>query len=201
MGETISQVFSLEALRSGDRAEFAHLVDAYSKSIYRLALRMLGDSQDAEDVLQNIFLKVFQSLPTFEGRSSILTWIYRIAVNEALMHIRHQRPDLQVGIDGEDTSDNDYTPSQFVDWCCLPEAELLSSESKTYLDRVIQQLPEKLRVVFILRDIEGLSIRETGEALCLTETIVKTRLFRARMHLRNKLSSYFGERLDMENTR
>lgn len=198
MGETISQVFSLEAIRSGDRAEFARLVDAYSKSIYRLALRMLGDSQDAEDVLQNTFLRALKSLPTFEGRSNILTWLYRIAVNEALMHIRHQQPDLQVGIDGDDTNDNDFIPSQFVDWCCLSEAELLSSESQTYLDRVIQQLPEKLRVVFILRDIEGLSIRETCEALSLTETIVKTRLFRARMHLRNQLSTYYGERLGKE---
>jgi len=160
---------------------------------------MLGNSQDAEDVLQSTFLNALKSLPSFEGRSSILTWLYRIAVNEVLLHIRHQRPDLQVGIDGDDSSDNDFTPYQFVDWCCLPEAELLSSESKTYLDKVIQQLPEKLRVVFILRDIEGLSIRETGEALGLTETTVKTRLFRARMHLRDQLSTYYYERLDKAN--
>jgi RNA polymerase sigma-70 factor (ECF subfamily) len=197
----IEQEFSLEALRKGDRDEFARLVDAYSNQIYRLGLKMLADPQDAEDVLQNTFLKALQSLANFEGRSSLSTWLYRIAVNEALMLLRKQRSETPVPGDQDSDDDENYFPVQFVDWCCLPEDELLSSEAKARLDRAIQKLPEKLRVVFILRDIEGLSIRETSQALGLTETAVKTRLLRARLNLREQLSVYYGERLGEEKVK
>lgn len=190
--------FSLEALQAGDRAEFARLVDAYSTQIYRLALKMLADEQDAEDVLQNTFMKALQSIKSFEGRSSLATWLYRIAVNEALMALRRHKPTVPVPMDYEDDEDELQHPTQFTDWCCLPEEDLLSAESKKHLDKAIQKLPEKLRVVFLLRDVEGLSIRETSEALDLTETAVKTRLLRARLQLREQLSSYYGERLKEE---
>jgi RNA polymerase sigma-70 factor (ECF subfamily) len=192
---------SVEALRSGDRAEFARLVDLASAPIYRLALKMLGDPQDAEDVLQNTFLKALQSLPDFEGRSNPLTWLYRIAVNEALMHIRRRKPQVEIDESTSDDEENVPLPVQLTDWCCLPESDLLSAESRQALDDAIRTLPEKLRVVFVLRDIEGLSVRETAEALGLTETTVKTRLLRARLHLREQLSVYFGERLREENLR
>jgi RNA polymerase sigma-70 factor (ECF subfamily) len=193
-----SMEISLEALQAGDRAEFARLVDAYSTQIYRLALKILADEQDAEDVLQNTFTKVLQSIENFEGRSSLSTWLYRIAVNEALMTLRRHKPTVSVAMDYEDDEDEFQHPTQFTDWCCLPEEDLLSAESKKHLDLAIRRLPEKLRVVFILRDIEGLSIRETSEALDLTETAVKTRLLRARLNLREQLSSYYGERLREE---
>jgi len=189
---------SLEMLQAGDRTEFARLVDTYSTQIYRLALKMLGQEQDAEDVLQNTFMKALQSIDTFEGRSSVSTWLYRIAVNEALMLVRRQKPIVPVAMDYEDDEDELQHPTQFTDWCCLPEEDLLSDESKKHLDQAIRRLPEKLQVVFLLRDIEGLSIRETSEALGLTETAVKTRLLRARLNLREQLSSYFGERLKEE---
>jgi RNA polymerase sigma-70 factor (ECF subfamily) len=166
--------------------------------IYRLALKMLADEQDAEDVLQNTFMKALQSIGNFEGRSSLSTWLYRIAVNEALMSLRRHKPTIPVAMDYEDDEDEIRHPTQFTDWCCLPEEDLLSAESKKRLDMAIQGLPEKLRVVFLLRDIEGLSIRETSEALDLTETAVKTRLLRARLNLREQLSSYFGDRLREE---
>lgn len=189
--------FSLEALRRRDRQEMARLVEAFSDSIYRLGLKMLGDPQDAEDVLQSTFLKVFEALPSFEGRSSLSTWIYRIAVNEALMILRKRRPEVALMVDdGSDEEDEPLSPPQaMVDWCCLPEDELLSTEARRTLDRAIRQLPEKLRLVFILRDIEGLSTQETAEALGLTETNVKTRLLRARLRLREMLSEYYGERV------
>jgi|SRR3990172_3099503 len=188
---------SLEALQAGDRAEFARLVDAYSTQIYRLALKMLADEQDAEDVLQITFMKALQSIGNFEGRSSLPTWLYRIAVNEALMSLRRHKPTIPMAMDYEDDDELQH-PAQFTDWCCLPEEDLLSAESKKHLDKAIQRLPEKLRVVFLLRDVEGLSIRETSEALELTETTVKTRLLRARLNLREQLSSYYGERLKEE---
>ena len=189
---------SLELLQAGDQAEFARLVDAYSTQIYRLALKMLGVEQDAEDVLQNTFMKAMQSIDKFEGRSSLSTWLYRIAVNEALMMLRRQKPTIPVAMDYEDDDDELQHPTQFTDWCCLPEEDLLSDEAKKHLDKAIRHLPEKLRVVFLLRDIEGLSIREASEALDLTETAVKTRLLRARLNLREQLSSYYGERLKEE---
>jgi len=194
------QDFSLEALQSGDKAEFAKLVDAYSAQTYRLAMKPLGDEQDAADVLQNAFLKAFQSIGKFEGRSSLSTWLYRIAVNESFMLIRKRKPVTPVPVDHE--LDNDLEiqhPTQFTDWCCLPEGELMDAEARAYLDTAIQRLPEKLKVVFLLRDIEGLSIHETSQALDLTETAVKTRLLRARLNLREQLSTYYGERLIKES--
>lgn len=200
MIETDTLNFSVELLKAGDRAEFARMVDAYYTPIYRLGLKMLGDSSDAEDVLQNTFLKALQHLPTFEGRSSLSTWLYRIAANEALMMLRKRRPTVVVDENPEDDDDG-FMPTQFTDWCCLPEQEFLTDESKGHLDRAIEKLPETLKVVFLLRDIEGLSIRETSEALGLSETAVKTRLLRARLHLRESLSTYFTERLEAESAK
>ena len=187
---------SIEALRAGNRGEFARLVDRYSGPLYRLALKMLDNTRDAEDMLQNTFLKVFQHLDEFEGRSSLSTWLYRIASNEALMLMRKRRPEITLSDTKQEDDDSDYEPIQFTDWHGLPEDELLSSESRAALDQAIQQLPETLRIVFVLRDIEGLSIRETSQALDLSETAVKTRLLRARLHLRDELSLYYSEGLN-----
>jgi RNA polymerase sigma-70 factor (ECF subfamily) len=199
MIETTSQAdISIESLRNGDRTEFARLVDAYSAQIYRLGLKMLGNEQDAEDVLQNTFLSALTHLTNFEGRSSVLTWLYRIAVNEALMVMRRGRP--EVNIDDTESSDDtgDLSPSQFVDWGALPEDELLSAEGKQALDKAIQNLPENLRMVFLLRDIQELSIKDTAETLGLTESNVKVRLLRARLSMREQLSVYYGERINKE---
>ena len=191
-----SNEFSVEALRTGDKAEFARLMDAYSAPIYRLALKMLADPQDAEDVLQTTFLKAFQHIGEFEGRSSLSTWLYRIAANEALMLLRRKRPELP--LDEEPEEAQPPRPLQFADWGHLPERELLSGEAKKQSERAIQNLPEKLRIVFLLRDMQGLSIKETSAALNLSETAVKTRLLRARLNLREQLSAYFAERLSQE---
>jgi len=193
MNRLMSTEISLEALIAGDRAEFARMVDVYSNPIYRLGLRMLGNSQDAEDILQNTFLNALTHLPTFEGRSSFSTWLYRIAANEALMLLRRKKPEVNLEDTEADESTEDLKPTQFVDWSALPEDELLSGEGKRVLNQAIQNLPESLRIVFLLRDVEGLSIKETADALSLTETNVKTRLLRARMFLREKLSAYYGE--------
>ena len=192
---TLDAVYSLAALQKGDRTEFARLVDTYSAPIYRLALKIVGTPQDAEDVLQETFIKAYRNLSTFEGRSSFSTWLYRIASNEAFMSLRRRKPEA-VSVDAEiETPDGEQEPVQIVDWCCLPEAELLTTESREYLDVAIDRLPPPLRVVFLLRDIEGLSVRETAEALRISEAAVKTRLLRARLQLRERLSQYYGERI------
>jgi RNA polymerase sigma-70 factor (ECF subfamily) len=190
-----SEGFSLEALRAGDRAEFSRLVDASYANIYRLAMKMLGNQQDAEDVLQETFLKAFRHLNSFDGRSKLSTWLFRIATNEALMVLRRQRPDIFSIDEPVETEEGELEPIQIVDWCCLPEKELMSKEARRKLDQAIERLPHNLRVVFLLRDIENLSTLETAEVLGLSETAVKTRLSRARMRLREDLSVYFGGRL------
>ncbi len=199
MDKNTKTEISLEALVAGDHAEFARLVDEYSSPIYRLGLRMLGNPQDAEDVLQNTFINALTHIQNFEGRSSLATWLYRIASNEALMLIRKKRPEVNLDdVEGGDEPE-DLKPAQFVDWSGLPENELLSGEGKNFLDEAIHTLPESLRLVFLLRDVEGLSIKETADALNLSETNVKTRLLRARVYLREKLSVYYGERLPVRS--
>ncbi|MGD0612490.1 MAG: sigma-70 family RNA polymerase sigma factor [Anaerolineales bacterium] len=196
MGKVVVPDLSIEALRAGNRAEFARLVDATSSQIYRLALRMLGDPQDAEDILQNTYIRALRHIGEFEGRSSLSTWLYRIAVNEALMQLRKRRPEMSLSeADDDDSEDEDYIPLHLADWCCLPEQELLSSEARRKLDEAIQRLPVTLRIVFILRDLQDLSIQETGQALGISESAVKTRLLRARLRLRDELSRYYSERL------
>jgi RNA polymerase sigma-70 factor (ECF subfamily) len=198
MNKIMPTEISLEALVAGDRAEFARLVDTYSSPIYRLGLRMLGNPQDAEDVLQNTFLNMLTHIAEFEGRSSLATWLYRIAANEALMLLRKKKPEVNIDDFETDEETQDLLPTQFVDWSALPEDQLLSGEGKGRLDQAIASLPESMRIVFLLRDVEGLSIKETAEALNLTETNVKTRLLRARLFLRERLSIYYGERVRSE---
>jgi len=194
----VSENFSLEKLRAGDKAEFARLVEVYSGMVFRLALNMLGDVQDAEDVLQETFIKAYRNLSKFDGRSNLATWLYRIATNEALMIIRRRKKKF-VSIDAPlQLQDQELDAINIVDWCCLPEDELMSSEGISYLNQAIEQLAPNLRIVFVLRDIEGLSTRETAEVLKLSETAVKTRLSRARFRLRELLTSYYGERISTE---
>lgn len=193
--ELLQEEFSLQLLRAGDRAEIARLVDTYSTQIYRLGLKMLSNPQDAEDVLQNTFMKALQALPKFEGRSSLSTWLYRIAVNEALMSIRRSKPEVSAVLKSDDGEEDEELLTSFTDWCCLPESELMSTEAQKHLDKAVGMLSEKLRAVFVLRDLEGLSIRETSEALEISEATVKTRLLRARLKLREILSAYYGDRL------
>lgn len=187
---------SIEALKQGDRETFARLVEATSAHIYRVALQILGHEQDAEDVLQETYIKALKALPAFEGRSNITTWLYRIAVNEALMIVRKHKWST-VSIDENPSTDpeNETDNLEIVDFCCLPESELLSTEAKIFLDEAILKLPQKLRIVFILRDLEGLSIQETAEMVKISENNVKTRLLRARLRLRQDLSQYYSEKV------
>ena len=187
---------SLEALQAGDKAEFALMVDKYSAMIYRLGLKMLNNPQDAEDILQETFIKAFHNIDRFDGRASVSTWLYRIATNEALMLLRKKRPDpISVETPWQE-DDQEQEPLQIIDWCCLPESELMSNEVWEYLDKAVEKLPNSLKVVFILRDIEGLSTRETATVLDISETATKTRLSRARLRLREELTTYFSERIE-----
>ena len=194
--DKLSETLSLEALQAHNRAEFARMVDMYYGIIYRLALRMLNNPQDAEDILQETFLKAYRHIDSFDGRAKISTWLYRIATNEALMFLRRRRPHLVSIEEPFENEEGEGEPLHIVDWCCIPEDELMTSEGRAHLDEAVERLPYSLRVVFILREIEGLSTKETAEVLDLTETAVKTRLSRARLRLREELSVYYGEKLE-----
>ncbi len=186
----------LISLKNGNREKFAELVELTSDKIYRLALKMMSNEQDAEDVLQETYIKAFRSLDKFEGKSRLTTWLYRIAVNEALMQLRKKHP-LFVPIGEPEESEDGSLPQpvEIVDWCCLPEKEMLSDETKKHLDSAIQKLSPLNRTVFLLRDVSDLSTKEAAEILETTESNIKTRLFRARMQLREELSIYFADRV------
>ncbi len=188
----------LEALQSKDKHAFAELVEQNSNHIYHLGLKMTGNPQDAEDVLQETFIKAYQNIDKFEGRAKISTWLYRIAVNEALMMIRKRKNGV-THIDADIKTDSgDLIPRQIVDWCCLPEKELMSTETQSYLQEAVMTLSDANRAAFLLRDVRELSTRETAEALEISESAVKVRLMRARMQLREELTSYFADRMAKE---
>jgi RNA polymerase sigma-70 factor, ECF subfamily len=190
---------SLEALRAGDKKEIARLVEQFMDPVYRVAIRMTGNEQDAEDVTQETFIKVVRALKGFEGRSKLSTWIYRIAMNEALMNLRRRKPfqnTVEIDAEGEDPQGENL---QIVDWAQKPEEELLNDEGRQKMDAAISHLPENLRSVFTLRDLQDLSIEETAGILGISIANVKTRLLRARLKLRQELSIYYRERLSREN--
>lgn len=184
----------IDQLIAGDRHAFSELVDRTSAKIYALGLRMLGNEQDAEDMLQETFLKAFKALPTFEKRSAIFTWLFRIATNEALMLLRKRKSATNL-VELEKDDEQDDAPMEIVDWCCMPEEEMVSNETRAVLNEAAQNLSPALRLVFLLRDVDGFSIADTAEILNISEDAVKTRLVRARMKLREDLSVYFKERM------
>ncbi|MBG0771635.1 MAG: sigma-70 family RNA polymerase sigma factor [Anaerolineaceae bacterium] len=196
MSETNNQeTLNLEALRKKDKRAFALLVDQNSDHIYRLALRLTGDSQDAEDVVQETFIKAYKNLDKFEGRSKVSTWLYRIATNEALMMIRKRKDGITHIDEGIETDEGETMPIQIVDWCCLPEKEIMTDETRQMLKRAAMQLSTANRAAFLLRDVEGLSTEDAAAALDISESALKVRLMRARMQLREELSEYFASRM------
>jgi RNA polymerase sigma-70 factor (ECF subfamily) len=192
------QDLPLQDLRAQDRVTFARLVDLTSKPLYFLLLRILNDEQDAEDILQETYIKAFTALPGFEGRSSLKTWLFRIATNEALMLIRKRKPQVQLS-ELDDDSEEMEQPKEIVDWCCIPEPELMTAETRKKLNEAIKNLPVNLRTVFMLRDMQGFSGEETAAIVGISVDNVKTRLLRARFKLREELSAYFGERVKNGN--
>ena len=188
----LNEVELITAARAGRQDAFAEIVERYSGTVYNLALRLMNDQQEAEEVLQETFISAFRALNRFEGRSKLSTWLYRIAYNAALMRLRKRRvPDVSLD-EPRETEDGELLPRQLVDWTAVPEDLLLSKEFRGMLSGALAALPESLRSVFVLRDMEGLSTAETAEALGLTETNAKVRLHRARLALRERLTGYLA---------
>jgi RNA polymerase sigma-70 factor (ECF subfamily) len=194
MTEPDGEAALLARLRAGDKAACAECVELHAPGLYRLARRLVRDEAEAEDVVQEAFLSAFKAIGRFEGRSGLRTWLYRIAYNAALMRLRRPQPDtVSVEADGLAGDDGLPVPRQMFDWCCLPEADFDTQEARDQLEAAVRALPETLKVVFVMRELEGLSTEATAEALDLSPEAVKTRLHRARLWLRERLSTYFTE--------
>jgi RNA polymerase sigma-70 factor, ECF subfamily len=171
------------------------LFELYADRIYRMALSILNDPLLAEDMVQETFLSAIAHRASFAGRSRLNTWLYRITYNACQDQLR-RRP--QAVLADEDMDPDEVPmpmPQMIVAWPVTPEQEYIGRETQVELDRAILNLPSGLRAVFLLRDIEDLSIQETAEALGISPGAVKVRLHRARLLLRERMSEYFGERL------
>jgi RNA polymerase sigma-70 factor (ECF subfamily) len=182
----------VHACKSGDAAAFEQLLKRYDRRLLSIAQNVTHNREDAQDAVQEAFLKVFRRLAQFQEKSQFSTWLIRITVNESLMKLRKQHSNREVSIDEDFQNDVDMAPFDVVDWDPNPEELYRGSELRDILRRTLQELQPGLRVVFVLRDIEGLSTSETAEVLELTPVAVKARLWRARLQLRERLSKYFG---------
>lgn len=179
----------LAGLRRRDPDACTCMVKRYAPLIYARALRLTGDPDEAEGVLQTTFIKACDALPSFDGASSLGTWLFRIATNEGLMLLRSHRP--QIALDAiAETIQPDELPQQRQAWAIDPQRAALDRELHGEIERAIADLPEPLRIVVELRDIEGMSTEEAAAQLNLTPGAVKVRLHRARLRLREALSTY-----------
>jgi RNA polymerase sigma-70 factor (ECF subfamily) len=177
--------------KNGDDAAFAELVNHYERRIFRLAKHITQSDEDAEDVLQEAFMKAYSNLDSFQGNSKFYTWIVRIAVNEALMKLRKRKNDKTVSLDEQLDTGEDVVVREIAVWEETPEQKYSQDEMRGILDSAIASLEPIYRVVFQLRDVEELSTEETAEALGISIPAVKSRLLRARLQLREKLTRVF----------
>jgi RNA polymerase sigma-70 factor (ECF subfamily) len=197
---TVSPAFDEAALvaraKAGDTAAFSELVSHYDRRVFRMAKQITQNDDDADDVLQETFLKAYTHLDNFQGNSKFYTWLVRIAVNEALMKLRKRRSDRTVPLDEPIDTGEDEMIREIAVWDENPEQSYSREELGDILEQAIQSLKPAYRTVFILRDIEEMSIEETAEALNLSISAVKSRLLRARLQLREKLTRQFKRKAD-----
>jgi RNA polymerase sigma-70 factor (ECF subfamily) len=193
MSESYDEKALIARIQAGDKAACAECIEVHSPAVYRLALRLTENEAEAEDVMQETFLNAFKAIDSFEGRSSLSTWLYRITHNTAMMRLRRPNP-YMVSVEETMAFESSHIiPRQLFDWCCLPEEDFEDDEVRSQLERAIRELPEQFKSVFVLRELEGLSTRETADTLELSEGAVKVRLHRARLWLRERLTPYFKE--------
>jgi RNA polymerase sigma-70 factor (ECF subfamily) len=182
--------------RAGDTRAFNELVRRYEGKIFRLGQHITQNREDAEDVLQETFLKAYEHLDQFKGDAKFYTWIVRIAVNQALMKLRRRKTDKSVSLDETIDTGEDTVVREIAAWDEDPEQRFSREELGEILDSAIDSLEPLYRSVFVLRDIDELSTEETAEALGLSVPAVKSRLLRARLQLREKLTRFFKRKGD-----
>jgi RNA polymerase sigma-70 factor (ECF subfamily) len=183
----------VHASKNGDIAAFEQLVKRYDRKLLRIAQSVTHNREDSQDAVQEAFLKAYKNLTTFREDSQFSTWLIRITLNQSLMKLRKQRAAREVSLDEDFQADGDMLPREVTDWAPNPEQLYRTSELRDILIRTLRELPPILRTVFVLRDIEGLTIDQTAEVLNVSHTAVKARLWRARLQLREPLNKYFSE--------
>ncbi len=178
--------------RAGNGDAFAALLSQYDRRLFRLALNITGNQEDAADALQEALLKAYRSLERFRGDSRFYTWMVRIVVNEGLMKLRQRRAASWTSLDEPiENDDHSLMPREIEDWGDNPEQRYSTTEFHAILNQNLEQLEPALRIVFLLRDTEGFSTEETASMIGLSVTAVKSRLLRARLKLRERLTKYF----------
>jgi RNA polymerase sigma-70 factor (ECF subfamily) len=182
--------------RQGDASAFSTLLNRYESKIFRLAMNITQNREDAEDVLQEAFLKAYEHLDQFQGNSKFYTWIVRIAVNQALMKLRKRKTDRSVSLDEQIDTGEDTVVREIASWDPDPEQQFSQDELHAILTEAVDELAPIYRAVFVLRDVDGLSTEETADALDLSIPAVKSRLLRARLQLREKLTRFFKRKGD-----
>lgn len=183
----------VHATKAGDSFAFEELVKRYDRKLFRIAQHVTHNYEDAEEAVQQAFFNAFQKLDQFQENSKFSTWLIRIAINQSLMKVRKQRQRKEVSNDQDFQSGEEMLPREIADWMPNPEEHYRTLELREILIMTLEGLSSGLRVVFVLKDIEGLSLEKTAEALDLSVSAVKARLRRARLQLRERLSRYFSK--------
>ena len=200
MDSEVDDLSLLKCVRTGDSGALDVLMRRHAARVYRLARGITRSAADAEEVVQDVFMTLYRKGESFEGRSTLKSWIYRVTVNAALNKRRGKRHKVESSIekylpgfaaDGHRAGDLTFI---VADWSQNPEAALLSGETRAVLDRAIDSLPERYRVALVLRDVEELSNAEIAETIGESIASVKSRIHRARMTLRELLTRYLGRR-------
>lgn len=185
----------VEDIKNGDLKAFDKLVELYQKKIYGLSFNLTHNQMDSQDITQEVLLTIFRKIHTFQGRSAFSSWLYRITLNAVYMRLRSKKKQKTFSIEETLPQFNGagYSQEKIQDWSQNTESLLFSNEMKEVIQKAVDLLPEKEKVVFILRDVEELSTEKVSAVLDLTVPAVKSRLHRARLFLRKKLSTYFDE--------
>ena len=181
--------------QAGNLDAYDKIVELYQKRIYALSFNLMRNQMDAQDVAQEVLLTLFKKIHTFQGKSTFSSWVYRITLNSSYMKLRSKKKEPKISIDELLPSFNStgFQQEKIQDWSENTESLLFTNETREIINKAVGLLPEKEKVVFLLRDVEGLSTEKVSEVLDLTIPAVKSRLHRARLFLRKKLSGYFEE--------
>lgn len=185
----------VERVMAGDQAAFTELVKRYQGKVYQLALRLTGNQMDANDVIQDVFLSVYQKIHTFRGAAAFSSWLYRITANASFARLNQRKRAASVTIDDVLPLVEGQEPrNSFSEWSQPPDKILFNKEARAALEKAIAALPEEFRTVVLLRDVENLSNQEVADILNLSVAAVKSRLHRARLALRRRLGEYLETR-------
>jgi RNA polymerase sigma-70 factor, ECF subfamily len=190
----------VRASKNGDLTAFEQLVKRHDRRLLRIAQSITHNREDSQDAVQEALLKAFQNLGEFREESQFSTWLIRITVNQSLMKLRKQRATREVSLNEDFQTESDTLPMEIADWAPSPEQLYRESELRAILIKTLKELPLILRAVFVLRDIEGLSIDQTAQVLNVTRAAVKARLWRSRLQLRERLNKYFSKQTDRAGT-